>query len=338
MNQQILSQEEVDALLQGIGGETAAAEVDEPADTGGGGGGVREYDPASQERRVRGRMPMLDIVGERFARNLRGGLFQLIRKTAEVASAGTKVVKFSAFLREIVVPTNFNVMQVKPLRGSALLVCDASLVFAVIDALFGGNGKFPARIEGREFSATELRVIRRLVDCICAELARAWEGIYPITLEYQRSEMQPQFVNIASPADMVVASSFSLEIGEAIGSVHICIPYATLEPIRELLYSAARGETAEHDRRWVEQLHHQLQSADLPLVAELATAQATVEQLLAFKPGDFVELDLLPKIQAKVDGVPVAECQYGTNNGRYAIKIDRMLTGHQAGWLGEHHV
>ncbi len=333
MNQQILSQDEVDALLQGITGESQKLESDDAQDAG----GVRAYNPASQDRIVRARMPMMDIVGERFARNLRSALFKLIRKTAEISSGGTKVVKFSAFLREIVVPTNFNIMQVKPLRGNGLVICDPALVFAVIDALFGGSGKFHTRIEGRDFSATELRVIQRLVDCIGSAMARAWEGIYPITLEYQRSEMQPQFVNIASPSDMVVASSFSLEIGDAIGTINVCIPYATLEPIREVLYSSMHGESAEHDRRWVKRLHQQLQSADLPLVAELASAQATVEQLLAFKPGDFVELDLLPMIQAKVDGVPVADCHYGTNNGRYAIKIERMLTGQQAGWLGENH-
>ena len=334
MNQQILSQDEVDALLQGITGENQTMESEQPVEAE----GTRAYNPANQDRIVRGRMPMMDIVGERFARNLRTGLFKLMQKTAEIACSGTKVVKYSAFLREIVVPTNFNIVQVNPLRGNGLVICDPALVFAVIDALFGGSGKFHTRIEGRDFSPTELRVIQRLMACISAEFARSWEGIYPITLDYQRSEMQPQFVNVASPNEMVVATSFSLEIGDSVGTVHICIPYSTLEPIREVLYSSMHGETPEGDRRWVKLLHQQLQSADLPLVAELATAQTTVEQLLSFKPGDFVELDLLPMIQAKVDGVPVADCHYGTHNGRYAIKIDRMLTGQQAGWLGEKHV
>jgi len=330
MNQQILSQDEVDALLQGITGESQKLEQEEvPA------GAVRDYDLASQERIVRGRMPTMEIINERFARNLRIGLFNFIRKSPEVSIGGIKVQKYSAFLREIVVPTNFNIVSVRPLRGSGLIVCDPNVVFAVIDALFGGAGKFHTRIEGRDFSPTEQRVITRLVDVIIAEYRKAWTGIYPLELEYQRSEMQPQFANIATPGEIVVTTSFTLEIGDTSGSVHFCIPYSTLEPIRDVLYSTIQGDSNEPDRRWVNLLKQQIQAAEVELVAELATAPATVEQLLSFKPGDFVELDLDPVIQAKVDGVPVCACHYGTSNGHYAIKIDQLLTSPTPGWLGD---
>lgn len=333
MNQQILSQDEVDALLQGITGESQKLEQEEaPVD------GVRPYDLASQERIVRGRMPTMEIINERFARNIRVGLFNMIRKSPEVSIGGIKVQKYSAFLREIVVPTNFNLMQVRPLRGSGLIVCDPSIVFAVIDSLFGGSGKFHTRIEGRDFSATEQRVIERLVACIAEEYKRAWRGIYPLELDYQRSEMQPQFANIATPSEIIVATSFTLEIGETSGSVHFCIPYSTLEPIRDVLYSSMQGDSVEVDHRWVKLLKQQIQAAEVDLVAELGTAPATVEQLLALKPGDFIELDLEPEIQAKVDGVPVFDCHYGTSNGHYAIKIERLLTGSNLGWLGDHNV
>jgi flagellar motor switch protein FliM len=331
MNQQILSQDEVDALLQGITGESQKIEEDEPV-----AGGVRDYDIASQERIVRGRMPTMEVINERFARNIRIGLFNLVRKSPEVAIGGIKVQKFSAFLREIVVPTNFNIMSVKPLRGSGLIVCDPNLVFAVIDSLFGGAGKFHTRIEGRDFSPTEQRVILRLVETIVAEYRKAWQGIYPLELEYQRSEMQPQFANIATPSEIVVATSFTLEIGETSGTVHFCIPYSTLEPIRDVLYSTIQGDSSEPDRRWIALLQTQIQAAEVELVAELAHAPATVEQLLSFKPGDFIELDLEPVIQAKVDGVPIVDCHYGTSGGRYSIKVDRLLTaGQGTGWLRE---
>jgi flagellar motor switch protein FliM len=334
MNQQILSQDEVDALLQGITGESQKLEEEELPQ-----GGIRDYDLASQERIVRGRMPTMEVINERFARNIRVGLFNMIRKSPEVAIGGIKVQKFSAFLREIVVPTNFNIMSVRPLRGSGLIVCDPSLVFAVIDSLFGGIGKFHTRIEGRDFSPTELRVILRLVEVIVAEYSKAWHGIYPLELDYQRSEMQPQFANIATPSEIVVSTNFTLEIGETSGSVHFCIPYSTLEPIRDVLYSTIQGDAAEPDRRWVNLLKQQIQSAEVDLVAELGTAPATVEQLLSFKPGDFIELDLEPMIQAKIDGVPVFDAQYGTSNGRYAIKIDQLLTGSNLGWIGvDNHV
>ncbi len=333
MNQQVLSQAEVDALLQGVAGENDAPDAqDAPA------GDVRTYDLASQERIVRARMPALEVVNERFARNIRSGLFNLIRKSPEVSIGGVKVQKYSAFLRELAVPTNFNIVGVMPLRGAGLIVCDPALVFAVIDSLFGGAGKFHAHIEGRDFSATEQRVIARLVGIVSAEYERAWQGVYPLKLEYQRSEMQPQFVTIAAPREVVVTTSFNLEIGAASGAVHFCLPYSMLEPIRDVLYSNNLGDGSEPDRRWVKLLAQELQSAEVELVADLATARATVEQLLALKAGDFVELDLDPAIQAKVDGVPVFDCHYGTTNNRYAIKIDRMIASSGPGWLGAKHV
>ncbi|QPF73104.1 flagellar motor switch protein FliM [Roseateles sp. DAIF2] len=329
MNQQILSQDEVDALLQGITGESQKLEAEEEQV-----GGIRDYNLASQERIVRGRMPTMEIINERFARNIRVGLFNFIRKSPEVAIGGIKVQKYSAFLREIVVPTNFNIVSVKPLRGSGLIVCDPTLVFAVIDSLFGGIGKFHARIEGRDFSATEQRVILRLVEVITTEYQKAWKGVYPLELDYQRSEMQPQFANIATPSEIVVSTSFTLEIGETSGTVYFCIPYSTLEPIRDVLYSTTVGDSTEPDRRWVNLLKHQIQAAEVEIVAELGHAPATVEQLLAFKPGDFIELDLEQVIKAKIDGVPVFDCHYGTSNGKYALKVDKMLTAPDAGWLG----
>jgi flagellar motor switch protein FliM len=330
---QILSQDEVDALLQGITGESQKLEAEEaPAD------GIRDYNLASQERIVRGRMPTLEIINERFARNIRIGLFNLIRKSPEVSVSGIKVQKYSAFLREIVVPTNFNIVSVRPLRGSGLIVCEPTLVFAVIDALFGGAGKFHTRIEGRDFSPTEQRIILRLVEVIIEEYKKAWVGIYPVEFEYQRSEMQPQFANIATPSEIVVATSFTLEIGDSSGTVHFCVPYSTLEPIRDVLYSTTQGDSAEPDRRWVNLLSQQIQSAEVELVAELAQTQATVEQLLALKPGDFIELDLEQVIQAKVDGVPIFDCHYGTSTGKYALKIDQMLNHQTMSWLGEQNV
>lgn len=330
MNQQILSQDEVDALLQGITGESQKIETVEAPKSS-----VRGYDLASQERIVRGRMPTFEIVNERFSRNIRIGLFNLIRKTPEVTVAGVKVHKYSAFLRETVVPTNFNIVSVRPLRGAGLVVCDPTLVFALIDSLFGGVGKYHTRIEGRDFSPTEQKVILRMVEVITTEYKKAWQGIYPLELEYQRSEMQPQFTNVAAPSEIVVTSSFNLEIGDACGTIHVCIPYATLEPIRDVLYSTMHGDAAEHDRRWVKLMTNQIQAAEVELVAELAHAPATVEQLLAFKPGDFIEIDLHKMIEAKIDGVPVLQAHYGTSNGRYALKVESMLTNPTMSWIGE---
>ena len=332
MNDQILSQDEVDALLQGITGDGSELDADAVDD-----GGLRAVDLGRDDRIVREHMPTLEVVNERFARNIRVGLYNFIRRNAEVSVGPVSVQKYGNFLREIVVPTNFNIVAVKPLRGSGMIVCEPTLVFAVIDSLFGGSGKFHARIEGRDFSATEQRIIARLVEVIIAGYRAAWQGVYPLELEFQRSEMQPQFATIATANEMVVTTSFSLEIGETTGTIHFCFPYATLEPIRDTLYSPVQGETQAPDRRWVKLMTEQIQSAEVELVAELARADTTVEQLLALKAGDFIELDLKKAIQGKVVGVPVFDCHYGTSTGKYAIKIDRLLTSSSPELAGRRH-
>jgi len=330
MSESFLSQEEVDALLEGVTGESQklSEELNEQ-------GEVRPYSISSQERIVRGRMPSMEIVNERFARNLRVGLFNLIRRSPEISLGPVAVQRYSAFLRELAVPTNFNIMAIRPLRGSGLIVCEPALVFGIIEMLYGGVGKFKTRIEGREFSATEQRIIDRLLGVITEEYKKAWKGIYPLELEYQRSEMQPQFANIATPSEIVVSTHFQIEIGDIAGAIHFCMPYATLEPIRDVLYSSTQGDSVEVDRRWVNVLTQEIQAAQVVLVAELARADATIEQLMAIKPGDFIELDRKSVIEATIAGVPVFECHYGTHNAKYALRVNRSLRGNDLAWMGD---
>lgn len=321
MSTDALSQEEVDALLKGITGENQSPESkEENSNT------IRDYNLANQERIVRGRMPTIEIINERFARNMRIGLFNFTRKSPEVFSTGTKVQKFSAFLSELVVPNNLNIVSIKPLRGSGLVVCEPTLVFGIIDSLFGGNGKFHTRIEGRDFSQTELRVIQKIVEVIGIEFKKSWHGIYPLEIELQRSEMQQQFANIATPNEVVVATSFKVDFGDSNGSIHIAIPYATMEPIRDILYSTVQGDTNEPDKRWVTLLKNQIQEAKVELIAEFGQIESTIGQLLNMKKGDFFEMTKPEKIICKVDGVPTLSCNYGQNNGKYAIKVEKILT------------
>jgi flagellar motor switch protein FliM len=266
------------------------------------------------------------MINERFARNLRIGLFNFMRRNPEISVGPIKVQKYSAFLRGIAVPANINVVAVKPLRGNGLVICDPKLVFTIIDNLFGGSGRMQYRIEGRDFSATEQRIIQRMLDVTLEEYRKAWQGIYPLVLEYARSEMNPQFATIATPGEIVVTTTFSLEIGELGGELHICIPYSTLEPIRDVLYSTLQGDSMETDKRWVNLLTQQIKVAEIELTAELAHARATVGELMALKAGDFIELDLSDTVTVKSDGVPVFECRFGTSNGRYAIRIQDVLS------------
>jgi flagellar motor switch protein FliM len=323
MSKDILSQDEVDALLNGVTGQTD--EPPPPEDTS----GVRPYNLATQERIVRGRMPTLEIINERFARLLRIGLFNFVRRSAEISVGPVRVVKYSEFVRNLVVPTNLNLVQVKPLRGTALLIFNPDLVYLVIDNLFGGNGQFHTRVEGRDFTLTEQRMIQRMLGVVFEELEKSWAPVYPIKLEYIRSEMNTQFANIATPNEIVVVTTFNIELGTAGGEFHICLPYAMLEPIRDLLCSAVQGEQMDVDKRWVKLLSRQVQSADVELVVQLGHAQLTVQELLNMHVGDVISLTVPQPLQAEVDGVPIMECRCGVFNGQYALQVERLLPSSQ---------
>ena len=220
MAQDFLSQEEVDALLKGVTGEGDDTEQAEENASG-----VRDYNLATQERIVRGRMPTMELINERFARYLRIGMFNYMHRNVEVSVGPIKVQKFSEFVRNLVVPTNLNLFISKPLRGTGLVVLDPNLVFLVVDNLFGGDGRFHTRVEGRDFTPTEQRIIQGLLKVTFDEYAKAWAPVQKLEFEYVRSEMNPQFANIATPSEIVVAASFTLEFGGSQAEMHFCFPY-----------------------------------------------------------------------------------------------------------------
>ena len=270
MADDILSQDEVDALLKGVTGEPEEEAGSEEA------AGVRPYNIAKQERIVRGRMPGLELINERFARLLRIGLFNFIRRTAEISVGPVRVMKYSEFIRNLVVPTNLNLVHIKPLRGTSLFIFDPNLVFLVVDNLFGGDGRFHMRVEGRDFTPTEQRIIQNLLNVVFEEMQKCWHPIYPVEFEYVRSEMNTQFANIATPSEVVVVTTFNIELGSGGGDFHVCLPYAMIEPIRDLLYSSMQGERLEVDERWTRLLTKQIQVAEVNLVANLGETPVTL--------------------------------------------------------------
>ena len=319
MADNFLSQEEVDALLKGVNGDQD--DVAAPEDTS----GVRTYNLATQERIVRGRMPTLEIINERFARLLRVGLFNFLRRSAEVSVGSVRVSKYSEFIRNLVVPTNLNLVHMKPLRGTALMVFDPGLVFLLVDNLFGGDGRFHTRVEGRDFTQTEQRIIQRVLDIVFDAYTKSWEPVFPVEFEYIRSEMNTQFANIATPNEVVVASTFTVELGSVSGQIHFCMPYSMIEPIRDILTSSLQGEALEVDKRWIRLMTQQIQIAEVELVATLGTGRTTFNELLHMKIGDIIALSVPEQIQATVDGVPVMDCTYGVLNGQYALKVEKLL-------------
>ncbi|BBP01217.1 flagellar motor switch protein FliM [Sulfuriferula nivalis] len=319
MAENFLSQDEVDALLKGVTGEQDDVEVAE--DTA----GVRPYNLATQERIVRGRMPTLEIINERFARLFRIGLFSFMRRTAEISVGPVKVSKYSEFIRNLVVPTNLNLVQIKPLRGTALIVFEPTLVFMIIDNLFGSDGRFHTRVEGRDFTQTEQRIIQRVLNIFFENYEKSWSHIYNIEFEYIRSEMNTQFANIATPNEVVVTTTFSIEIGPMHGDIHVCMPYSMVEPIRDLLTSTLQGETMDVDKRWTKMMTQQIQTAEIELVANMGSADTTLGKVLNMQVGDIIPLKIPETILATVDNVPVMECKYGTRNGQFALRVEKLI-------------
>lgn len=324
--QTLLSQDEVDALLAGVTGEEKQ-ETPEIKDTS----GVRPYDLSSPDRVVRHRMQTLELINERFARGLRTALLSFMRRNADITVGAIRIQKYSEFERNLPVPSNLNMVAMKPLRGTALFTFDPNLVFLIIDSLFGGHGRYNTRIEGRDFTTTEHRIIRRLLDLTLHSYGSAWEQVHPIEFEYIRSEMHTKFASISSGNEIVVVSSFHIELGSTGGKLNICLPYSMIEPVRDLLTRPLQDTAADSiDQRWTHQLTRQIRSAEVELAAELAHINTTVSKLVKLREGDILPIEISPVITAHVDGVPVLECTYGTANGRYALRVKQALSHNES--------
>ena len=321
MASDFLSQDEVDALLKGVSGESDEPEAASEDDQG-----VHTYNLGTQERIVRGRMPTLELINERFARYLRIGLFNYMHRTTDISVGPIRVQKYSEFIRNLVVPTNLNLVAAKPLRGTSLFVLDPNLVFLVVDNMFGGDGRFHTRVEGRDFTPTEQRIIQGLLNVIFTEYSRSWKPVYGMSFDYIRSEMNSQFANIATPSEIVVSTTFTLEFGGTAADMHICFPYSMLEPIRDLLYSTMQSDQLSSDQRWVVMLRKQLKNAEVEIAANLATTTVTLGQILKLKTGDILPITIPDSLVASVDDIPLMECRYGQQGGQFALKIERFIT------------
>jgi flagellar motor switch protein FliM len=319
--QSLLSQDEVDALLAGVTGEAAetTTAVEDLS-------GVRPYDLSSPDRVVRHRMQTLELINERFARKLRSVMLTFMRRNADITVGAIRIQKYSDFERNLPVPSNLNMVAMKPLRGAALFAFDPNLVFLVIDSLFGGHGRYNTRVEGRDFTTTEQRIIRRLLNMTLESYAGAWEQVYPIEFEYIRSEMHTKFASITSGNEIVVVTSFNIELGASGGKLNVCLPYSMIEPVRDLLTRPLQEAGAGAiDQRWMHQLSRQVRSADVELVAEFAQIESTIAELMKLQVNDILPLEISPNITAHVSGVPVMDCSYGTFNGRYALRVNTIL-------------
>ena len=318
MSADLLSQDEIDALLHGV--SNGAVEMEPPPAPG----EARSYDFASQDRIVRGKLPTLEMINERFARTLRIGLFNLLRRSADLSVRGIDLVRFGEYMHSLQVPTNLNLVKMKPLRGTAIITFEPRLVFTVVDNFFGGAGKYPAKIEGREFTPTEMRVIQLLLKQTFTDLVEAWAPVMPVEFEYLNSEVNPHFANIISPRDYIVVSRFNVELEGGGGELHVALPYAMLEPIREQLDAGVQSDRIEKDEGWVRAMRAQLLDADLELSSAIARRQISLRELSRLKIGDIIPIDLATTVQLQVEQMPLFSGEFGIHNGRNAIKVTQV--------------
>src|SRR5690606_3416269 len=286
--QSLLSQDEVDALLAGVTGESSD-DSKKAEDLG----AVRSYDLTSPDRVVRHRMHTLEHINERFARRLRAVLLTFMRRNADITVGTIRIQKYSEFERNLPVPSNLNMVTMRPLRGAALFTFDPNLVFLVIDSMFGGHGRYSTRVEGRDFTTTEQRIIRRLLNLTLESYGKSWEAVYPVEFEYVRSEMHTKFASITGNNEVVVVSSFHIEFGATGGDLNICLPYSMIEPVRDLLTRPLQETTLEEvDQRWTQQLSRQVRSADVDLAAEFATIPSSIGELMRLQVGDILPIEV----------------------------------------------
>ncbi|MDG9882724.1 flagellar motor switch protein FliM [Pseudomonas putida CSV86] len=312
--QDLLSQDEIDALLHGV--DDGLVQTESSADPG----SVKSYDLTSQDRIVRGRMPTLEMINERFARYTRVSMFNLLRRSADVAVGGVQVMKFGEYVHSLYVPTSLNLVKIKPLRGTSLFILDAKLVFKLVDNFFGGDGRH-AKIEGREFTPTELRVVRMVLDQCFVDLKEAWQAIMPVNFEYINSEVNPAMANIVGPSEAVVVSTFHIELDGGGGDLHVTMPYSMIEPVREMLDAGFQSDLDDQDERWVKALREDVLDVSVPLSATVARRQLKLRDILHMQPGDVIPVELPEDLVVRANGVPSFKASLGSHKGTLALQI-----------------
>ncbi|HBA35374.1 MAG TPA: flagellar motor switch protein FliM [Gammaproteobacteria bacterium] len=320
----ILSQDEIDALLHGVDSGDVESETDAPVDIDT--SEIKVYDFANQDRIVRGRLPTLEMINERFVRYFRTSIYNMIRKPIEINPEGVSMVKYGEYNQGLFVPTSLSLIKAHPLRGTGLIMIDPKLVFSIVDNFFGGSGRYYNKIEGRDFTPTEHRVIRLVVDCIFGDMQRSWESVHPLNFEYLSHEVNPNMATIVNANEIVVVSSFSVELDGGGGPLQITLPFSLIEPIRDKLDAGIQSDRADTDDRWNEALRQELMQVEIEMDCKLAELEMTVRQLANLKAGDILAIDEPGLVLATVEGIPVLRGKYGKSaKGQAAIAVDKLI-------------
>ena len=318
----LLSQDEIDALLHGVD-DVEEDEIIE--DFSASGGDTADYDFSSQDRIVRGRMPTLEMVNERFARHMRISLFNMMRRSAEVSINGIQMLKFGEYVHTLFVPTSLNMVRFRPLKGTALITMEARLVFILVDNFFGGDGRYHAKIEGREFTPTERRIIQMLLKLIFEDYKEAWSPVMDVSFEYLDSEVNPAMANIVSPTEVVVISSFHIELDGGGGDFHVALPYSMLEPIRELLDAGVQSDKEDTDMRWSKALRDEIMDVPVEISTKFLEVDLSLQKIMDLKAGDIIPIEMPENITVLVENLPTFRAKLGRSRENVALKIESKI-------------
>ena len=320
--EQILEQDEIDALVEGV----TRGSIDMQAHPAP--GEVRSFDFASSVRIVRGRMPTLEMINERFGRLLRSTFYNILKQSVVVSVESVQILKFGEYIMTLRLPTSLNLLRVNPLRGTALAILDPKLVFSVVDTFFGGKGRH-AKIEGREFTLIENEIIQMLLQSSFRNLEQAWAHVIAMKIDHLGSEMNPQFANIVSPTEIVVVCRFSIEMDSGGGEMHITMPYSMIEPLRDILDAGVQSDRVEQDDRWTEALQGELELSEVTLRAVLGSTKMTLGELADLQPGDVLSTDFDGELLLFAEEVPVCRAALCSSRGQQAVQVSSRVRRQQ---------
>ena len=321
----ILSQDEVDALLKGV----QSGEIDTDVAKEKILAGVRAYDFTSQERIIRGRMPGLELANEKFARYFRNSISSMFMKFVDISIHSVEVAKFGDFMKIVPFPSSINIFKMEPLKGYALFVVEAPLVFAFVEFFFGSNSAKHVKSEGRAFTHIEQNIIKKIVNTAFQDMALAWSGIATIKPEFVSSEMSPQFVTIVTPSELVIKVEIHIELEDFTGKLFFCIPYSMIEPVKEILYSGIQNDKFAVDHRWVEYLKDLLKDSPVELKVNIGSVQMTLGDLIKMDVGTVLNLGkpVTEELPIKVEGITKFFGVPGYSRGSQAIKLTNVVKG-----------
>ena len=322
--EEILSQEEVDALLRGVGDGELETETDEIAENI---SGVEPFDLTTQEKVISGRLPTLNIINQMFCKLFQNTFSKLMRRSVQVSTISTNTIKFGDFQSSLPFPSCLHIFRMEPLRGHGLVVMENKLISAVIDTIFGGTGTQKTKITGRDFSSIEIRMIKSIIISALEDLEKSWRPVHTLTTNLVRSEVNPQFAAIVTPNDVVLVVLFKIEMENISGTLTICLPYAAIEPIIPKLKTEFQSEKMEVDHVWVSRLRAKLLTAELELVAELGTTTITPQDLMKYKVGDTIILgaDVTDPLLLKVEQIPKFKGFSGVSRGNKAVQLAEKI-------------